>query len=346
MDTAGARRHGGAARARRTTRRARLAVLAAAVVLALTVAGCSATAPAPTAPARAPSSAPAAPPRPLSPLTGLPADPRAPVFAVKVDNTNKGRPWDGVEFADVVYVEPVEGGLSRLLTVFSSRLPTSVGPVRSARESDVELLSAYGQPALVYSGAAAEIAPIITRAPVVSTIPDDARDAFRRSDARSAPENLYVDLRRLRGEVPEAAPARPIGFRFGPAPPGGAPTGREDVRVGNAQVGATWDAGARRWTVLVEGRPVLFGRGTPIQAATVIVQRVRTRPSAVRDVAGAVSPFAVTVGEGAAEILRDGRSFPARWSRPSSAAPTRFTGAGGDVPLAPGPVWVVLATSG
>lgn len=326
-------------------RRAPRWALALVAVLAL-AAGCSGSAPTPTVPARLPTTTPAAPAGPPSPLTGLPADPRAPVFAVKIDNTVKGRPWDGVEFADVVYVEPVEGGLTRLLTVFSSRLPRSVGPVRSARESDVDVLSAYGQPALVYSGAAAEIAGVITSAPVVSTVPADAPGAFRRNPGRAAPANLYADLGRLRTETPEAAPPRNIGFRFGPPPPGGAPLGRKDVRVGNARVGLTWDARARRWSVAMDGRPAVFGRGSPIQAATVIVQRVRTRNSAVTDVAGAVSPFAVTVGQGQAEILRDGRSFPARWSRPGPTAPTRFTGPRGDVALAPGPVWVILAPAG
>lgn len=326
--------------------RLRPALLVGLVVALALVVGCAGPAPAPTVPARAPTTTKAAPPAPASPLTGLPADPRAPVFAVKVDNTAAGRPWDGIEFADVVYVEPVEGGLTRLLAVFSSRLPRSVGPVRSARESDVDVLSAYGQPALVYSGAAAEIADLVTGAPIVSTVPADAPGAFRRNPGRAAPANLYVDLRRLRAETPEAAPARGIGFRFGPTPPGGAPAARRDVRFGSARVGLTWDARARRFTVAMDGRTAVFGRGTPVQAATVIVQRVRTRDSAVTDAAGSVSPLAITVGQGAAEVLRDGRSFPARWSRASPTAPTRFVAGGRDVALAPGPVWVVLAPAG
>lgn len=327
--------------------RGRVVGATVAVVVLLTLAACgNAEGPPPRRFAAAPT-ARAAPPAPASPLTGLPANLRAPVFAVKVDNTSKGRPWDGVEDADVVYVEPVEGGLTRLLAVFSSRLPRSVGPVRSARESDVDVLSAYGQPALVYSGSAPEIVPVVTRAPVVSTVPQDAPGAFRRNDARPAPANLYTNLTRLLAETPEAAPARDIGFRFGPAPPGGAPAARRDVRFRSARVGLTWAADRRAWRVAMDGRPAVFGRGQPIQADTVIVQRVRTRNSAVTDVAGAVSPFAVTVGQGAAEILRDGRSFPARWSRPSPTAPTRFTGPDGrDVPLAPGRVWVLLAPNG
>ena len=58
-----------------------------------------------------------------------------PVLAVKIDNTSPARPRIGVDAADIVYVEPVEAGLTRLLAIYASTLPPEVGPVRSARES-------------------------------------------------------------------------------------------------------------------------------------------------------------------------------------------------------------------
>lgn len=328
----------------RVRRQRTLRAVTAALVVAATAVGCASDPPPPAAP-------PPSPPKPapaayVSPLSGLPADPTAPVFAVKVDNTAKGRPWDGVENADVVYVEPVEGGLTRLNAVFSSRLPPSVGPVRSARESDVDVLSAYGQPALVYSGSAAAIVPVVTRAPLVSTVPQDAPDAFHRNDGRPAPENLYVDLQKLHAETPEAAPAHDIGFRFGPTPPAGNPITRRDVNFPAAHVTLTW-AQDRRWAIAMDGRPVTFGRNTPMEADTVLVQQVTTRNSAVHDVAGSVSPVAVTTGGGGGEILRDGRSYPIRWSRPGPTDPVRITTPDGkDLAMAPGKVWVLLAPTG
>ena len=100
-------------------------------------------------------------------------------------------------------------------------------------------------------------------------------------------------------------------------------------------MGLTWDAVRGRWLVEPGGDPVVpAGGGDPVGAATVLVQKVTTRPSAIRDAAGAVSPYAVTTGEGEAEVLRDGRAFPARWSRPTPTDPTRVLDAGG----APGAV--------
>lgn len=283
-----------------------------------------------------------------SPLTGTPVTAGAPVLAVKVDNSPAGRPWTGVEDADVVYVEPVEGGTTRLLAVFSSRVPPSVGPVRSARESDVTVLGAYGRPALAFSGAAPELAGTLAGASLVPLTPETAGTAFRRDGARRAPVNLYADPAALLDSASPAggaSPPRDIGFRFGAAPSGGEVVRRRDVTFGSAELGLAWDAVRGRW--LVEpggGDPAVPATGgEPIGAATVLIQRVTTRPSAIRDAAGAVSPYAVTTGEGEAEVLRDGRAFPARWSRPLPTDPTAVLGPDRlPVPFAPGPVWVLL----
>ncbi|MEN3356517.1 MAG: hypothetical protein V7637_499, partial [Mycobacteriales bacterium] len=120
---------------------------------AITIGACSHASPpaAPAAPATTtlaiPTTTPAPKPAPkppaTNPLTGRPGVPRGPVLAVKIDNTSAGRPQLGLDSADVVYVEQVEGGATRLVAVFASRYPGQVGPVRSVRNGDPELLSAY-----------------------------------------------------------------------------------------------------------------------------------------------------------------------------------------------------------
>ena len=100
--------------------------------------------------------APAASPTPTGPLSG-------PALAVKIDNTAKSHPHVGMAEADVVYVQPVEGGLTRLLAVFSSGLPKEVGPVRSARESDVAILANYGPIAFAYSGASSYTSTLLEK---------------------------------------------------------------------------------------------------------------------------------------------------------------------------------------
>ena len=89
------------------------------------------------------------------------------MLAVKIDNIVYARPQTGLQSADLVYVIPVEGGLTRFMAVYSSHIPPVVGPVRSARQSDLDLLRQFGRPAFAWSGATPHLVPFIERAPVV-----------------------------------------------------------------------------------------------------------------------------------------------------------------------------------
>ena len=96
-------------------------------------------------------------------LNGLPGV-NEQILVVKIDDTRAAHPQIGLEYADVVYVEQVEGGLTRLAAVYSSQLPPLIGPVRSARISDIELLAQYGRVGFAYSGAQKKMRPVIAAA--------------------------------------------------------------------------------------------------------------------------------------------------------------------------------------
>jgi hypothetical protein len=87
-----------------------------------------------------------------------------PVLAVKIDNIAQSRSQTGLSKADIVCVLPVEGGLTRLLASFSSERPNAVGPARSAREADLELLTQFGRPGFAYSGAKPKLLPVAAKA--------------------------------------------------------------------------------------------------------------------------------------------------------------------------------------
>jgi hypothetical protein len=302
--------------------------------------------PAPTPTTAAPTTTVPPPAPPLSPFTGLPAA-AAPVLAVKIDNVRAARPPLGLTAADLVYVEPVEAGLSRLLAVFSSHLPAAVGPVRSARESDLELLGQFGRPALAYSGAAPELLPTLAAARVVNVSPRQAPQAYYRDRARRPPHNAYARPAQLLAAAPDATLSADIGLRFGPAAPGGTPSAHEVAGYPAAQVSFDWSPADGRWLVGFDGAPLLAAEGGRLGAATVVLQSVVVRPSGISDVLGNVSPYAQTVGAGAALVLRDGMRFPARWSRPTPDSGTAFTlPDGGPCPFANGPVWIVLVPAG
>ena len=126
----------------------------------------------------------------FSPFTGEPVTALGAVLAVKIDNIAAARPPTGLTSADLVYVLPVEGGLSRILAVFSSRVPPVIGPVRSAREADLELLAQFGRPAFAYSGATPHLLPFVQRARTVDLYAGRAGGYFRdprRVAARHSP---------------------------------------------------------------------------------------------------------------------------------------------------------------
>jgi Protein of unknown function (DUF3048) N-terminal domain/Protein of unknown function (DUF3048) C-terminal domain len=288
--------------------------------------------------------APSATPVPValvSPFTGEPAGKLGPVLIVKIDNLEPARPQTGLTRADIVYVLPVEGGLSRLMAVFSSRFPSIIGPVRSSREDDIKLIRQFGRPAFAYSGADPRLLPLVHRARIVDEYAGIA-GGYYRDQNRFAPHNLYAHTRRLLAEARRASKARDIGFRFGPAPPGGRVTRSRSIGYLAASFTFSWSAARHRWLVSMDGTPAASTEGGRLSAATVIIQHTTVRDS--RFHGHVPSPYAVTTGAGTAIVLRNGKSWRAHWSRPRADGGTTFTtNSGRPMTFARGPVWIVLA---
>ncbi|MEU3555902.1 DUF3048 domain-containing protein [Streptomyces fragilis] len=264
------------------------------------------------------------------------------VLAVKVDNVLPARPQTGLAQADVIYTEQVEAGLSRLMALYSTTLPGAVGPVRSARETDLRLLRGFNRPVLAYSGSQSRLRPLIEAAPLRAETPGRHPEAWYRGGDHPAPHNLYLRPRRLVGKPAGAAALAPAGFHEGPAPAGGTSEERRTVRFPSARFTFTWSAERHGWLVETDGRPTTDG-GRQLAPPTVVVQYVTVRASGFRDRGGNATPFSETVGSGTADLLRDGKVWPVRWQRPTAADGTRFTtGDGAAVNTADGQVWVVL----
>lgn len=292
-------------------------------------------------PTPTPTPSPTGPPR--HPFSGRTSGRLAgPVVVVKIDNVAPARPQTGLGAADLIYLEPVESGLTRLAAVFSSTLPRLVGPVRSARASDVELFAQFGRVAFAYSGANPGVQRIVAAAPLYDFDEVTGGSAFRRSARRPRPHNLYVDPVALLRRAPGASRAHDVGFRFGAPPPGGRRVTSVTTRWQRAQAEFRWSGSARRWLWSMDGVPQTTTDGVRVGASTVLVQYVTVTPSRFRDVTGARSPTIRTVGSGTGLLLRDGRAWAVQWSRRTAVAGTRWTIGGANAALAPGQVWVVL----
>jgi hypothetical protein len=284
----------------------------------------------------------AAPAQLLSPFTGEPVRALGRVVVVKIDNIVQARPPTGLTSADIVYLLPVEGGLSRIFAVFSTRFPKIIGPVRSAREDDLELLRQFGRPGFAYSGATPHLLPFIARARVVNLYDTPA---YFRAGSRVAPHNLYAYARTLRAETARASRAHDIGFRFGPPPPGGQRATSFSVSYPAASFTFRWSARTHRWLVWMDGTQATDAAGGDLAAATVVIQYTIVRTSRFREY-GVPPPYAESAGSGTAVVLRDGRAWRVRWSRHDPDGGTAYTlPSGARMTFAPGQEWVVLTTT-
>lgn len=320
-----------------------------ALVGAFALAGCSGGA-APngaTGPAQRPSpssitsSSPPAPPQP-SRLSGRLGRPNGPVYAVKIDNTSKAFPQVGLRKADVVYVEQVEGGVTRLAAVYSSEYPTRVGPVRSARITDIELLRQYGTVGLFYSGSQNKLADNLQRADLKLVSFDQDGSGYQRVPGRPPVYDVIGTFARLRQRAGKVAPPPPMGYTFGSPPAGGTPVRTVSVRYPSARVDARWSARQKRWLLSMDGVPDRAAEGGRLGPTTFVAQFVTVRPSAYHDVNGANTPQTLTVGGGRILVFRDGRMYRGRWSRPKASAVTSYTVNGQPAAFAPGQVWITL----
>lgn len=277
----------------------------------------------------------------VSPFTGEPVKHLRPVLAAKIDNIVFARPQTGLTKADIVYVLPVEGGLSRFLAIWSSKIPPVIGPVRSARFDDLALLRQFGRPAFAFSGAQPELLPVVERAHIVNLF-DGVTGGYFRSSARLAPDNLYARTRVLLHESKgRESKARCIGFLFGPPPEGGRPARSVSVSYPATSFRFTWSTQRKRWLVWMDGSRAASTEGPQLSAATVVIQHTIVRYSNFLE-EDKRPPYAETVGHGWALVLRNGRKYRVHWSRRNKDSGTTFTYHGKPFTFAKGQVWVVL----
>jgi hypothetical protein len=248
-----------------------------------------------------------------------------------------------VSDADIVYVEQVEGGLTRLMAVYHTALPTEVGNVRSVRTTDAELLPVFGVPALVFSGGAGGPIDALAATAVVPFSEDAGSPGFFRSDSTSAPYNLHANLQTVAANTSLSQPNSP-GFVFAATDPrvdaGPAATSLA-VQFQAARTGFIFTDG--RYQLLRNGEPQSDASGAPIVTDNVLFQNVDFEPDGNVDSVGSPSFISHSVGSGTFTLYRDGHAISGSWNRPAADQPTQYLdGAGQPVPFKPGKTWVAL----
>ena len=289
------------------------------------------------------------PPPPSCPLTGQPAPhgqvPDRPALAIKVENLPEARPQAGLDRADVVYEEPVEGGITRFIVVYQCHDAGRVGPVRSGRTTDPKVLVQFGRPVMGYAGGQAPVVRAIDRAGVIDVNYNIAISAYTRDDSRPSPHNLYTSTRALwKAAKAKEGPPEPV---FAYDPELAAPSRKARTVYlpfsSYSDVFWKWSRTQAAWLRSHGTVPHVLEDGSQVQAANVVVMQVQVRSGPIVDAAGNHSPEVELTGSGKAYVFRDGRMIVGRWERPSLKDVTTFvTKAGAEIALAPGVTWVEL----
>lgn len=303
--------------------------------------------PSPSAsPAPSPSPSPKPGPRPTDPLTGRAQVPAGSVVAVKIDNSPLARPYHrGMGAASLVYQELMEGGASRFLAVYAPATATEVGPVRSVREGDIELLRQYGKVALGSSGGNSGVLVTVAAAAKAGQILDATYDVvpgpYRKAERRKDAINFFTSPAKIDQARPSGAKVRDIGLRFGAlAPTAGAPAPVASISFSRiTRVRVQYEPAAGSYAVFQDG-----DRMRDFAPTNVVVQSSKVAESRYVDVLGNRTPYTTTVGTGHVDVLRDGRRLSGTWLRKGPNVGTRFLDpAGRDLPLKPGSTLVLLA---
>jgi hypothetical protein len=290
---------------------------------------------------------------PVYPLTGLPVTDAAaaarPALVVKIDNNRAARPQSGLNEADIVFEEIVEVQ-TRFAAIFHSQVSDPVGPIRSGRTQDIDLLGSFNKPLFTWSGGNRNVTRAIEASDLVSLSAQKNRvyqggGFFRASDRRS-PHNLYAQTTMLWTLAPADAGPPPQQFQY---------LGPDDEAAGDPATGLAGDMDGLAITWTHDPATGRYARtsggtvhtdangGTPVTTDNVVVMYVVYRPSP----ADRRSPEAQTIGSGTATVFTGGRTVQGTWTRSDRLSPVVLTTAAGDpILLTPGRTFVELARSG
>ncbi|MDP4735866.1 MAG: DUF3048 domain-containing protein [Ilumatobacteraceae bacterium] len=281
-----------------------------------------------------------------SPLSGLPGGEGKPVVMVKYGNSRPDRPHYNLNQADLIYVEEVEWGLTRIAAMFNTKFPSVVGPTRSARISDLELLEQFTKPGLAYSGANDVLLKAIRKSQSISLSPSDRSSFYYRNLSKKAPHNQLLRLSSMMAKETKVDAIKDIGLTFNTAAAtGGTKTKSFQASWSSARVSGTWTG--KKWIISFDGSlhrdAVNKSFLTP---KTIVLQYVERKLTKYGDKFGGKTPLLKTVGAGRAIVLRNGQSFDGTWSRPTKEAGTIFSYAGSQLAFDVGQVMIVLVDGG
>jgi hypothetical protein len=281
-------------------------------------------------------------------LTGLTSfdDPFRPAIAVKIDNVREALPQSGINQADIVYVEEVEGGLTRLAAIFHSTGVDVVGPVRSMRTSDIRLLPQFNSPLFANSGGNRGTLGALAQSSIVDIGANSVSEGYYRESARPRPHDLMTNtfnLWAIGSGMGGGTPSPIFTFRAPGSPPGPGSRPVSGVTIGYGSTSVTYDWDGSGWARTQDGAPTVDTDGVRVAPPNLVVQVTSYGVSS----ADALSPEARTIGSGTALLFTEGQVVQASWRRETIDDQTTYVdGEGNPLSILPGRTWVELPRPG
>jgi hypothetical protein len=277
-----------------------------------------------------------------------------PALAVKIENSVDARPQTGLNAADTIWEEVVEGGITRFVAVYHSTMPAEVGPVRSVRPMDPAIAGPL-HGLFAFSGGQPGYVSAVADAGLQVLSFDQGDDGFYRIDSRRAPHNVYAAPLTLLGQADaqhQAAPGAQFDIAATPdqatAPTTGTPAAALALTLsGLSHPHWTWSAPDGAWVRAEGSTPAVESDGTPLRATNVVVVRVDVVQTGAVDPAGNPVPETVLHGRGEALVATGGATVPVTWVKDGGTDRlVLLDAAGNPVRLAPGNTWVELVPNG
>ena len=285
---------------------------------------------------------------PVNPLLGTPlVDPAVatrPAMVVKIDNHPSARPQAGINQADIIFEENVEK-LTRYAAVFHSEGSDPVGPIRSGRFQDINLVGSLNKPLFVWSGGNRQVSSAIGKSDLVdlSYLKVNKEGGFTRNDGYRAPHNLFAETTKLWTLAPVGSSAPSTQFAYRTVSDANASTSKEalglKVSMDGVKVQWDWDPAAKEWVKTQDGTIVVDPADVALSVPNVIVLEV--------EYTNTYSPISKTLGSGKAYVFTNGVVYEGTWSRTDRLKPFELKdSAGGVIKLTPGQTFVEVARAG
>ena len=248
------------------------------------------------------------------------------VFAVKFDDTSAAHPQDGVESADIVYITEVEAGFTRLMGIYSSNYPEVLGPIRSARISDLSILGEYGKVGYLYSGAQSKMRPVISAANLVNLSAERNPPSIYFNDpARRSPYSMMVRPNLLLEKAGDVELAKEPGWQHGARAEDAKKIISAEIEWANASYEAAWSVEEKRFLLKHNGKANIASSGIQLGSPMMVIQMVKISPSEYGDKFGGVTPKSEVIGSGHGYLLRNQRVVKVLWNRASLSEPTTWS---------------------